>query len=325
MLNKKGIKYYYKEFIMIFHLNKYLIISFSNLLIIFILFQIPTISCTYWQKEHQLGSKENPIKLYFTPSVNAETISKNSREFIRYLEQKTGLYFKTAVASSYIAVVEAFGSNRADIGIMNAFGYILANKKYGVKAKYTVVRNGITYYQGQIITHVDSGVKKLEDLNGKRFAFTDSSSSSGFLFPSKIFKEKNIKPSQTVFAMKHDNVITMIYQKQVDAGATYYAPPSPDGTIHDARNLVMTRFPDVIKKIKIIHLTDKIRNDPLVVRKDLPSHIETKLLDAILTYLKTEKGKKVLYDIYGIDGLIPTKDVDYDQLRLAVKSSEIYK
>ena len=66
---------------MIFHLNKYLIISFSNLLIIFILFQIPTISCTYWQKEHQLGSKENPIKLYFTPSVNAETISKNSREF----------------------------------------------------------------------------------------------------------------------------------------------------------------------------------------------------------------------------------------------------
>ena len=42
-----------------------------------------------------------------------------------------------------------------------------------------------------------------------------------------MFEKMGIKPSETVFAMRHDNVVTMVYQGQVAAGATYYAPPDP--------------------------------------------------------------------------------------------------
>ena len=51
-------------------------------------------------KEEPLGSEGNPVKLYFTPSVDAESIASNSEDFIRFLERETGLYFKTGIPTN---------------------------------------------------------------------------------------------------------------------------------------------------------------------------------------------------------------------------------
>ena len=54
--------------------------------------------------------------------------------------------------------------------------------------------------------------------------------------------------------MKHDNVVTMVYQKQVDAGATYYSPPDKTGEFLDARARYKNQYPDIFEKVKIIDL-----------------------------------------------------------------------
>lgn len=272
------------------------------------------------QQDAKLGTRNNPVKLYFTPSVDADTIASNSQDFIRFLEKETGLYFKTGIPTNYIAVVEAFGSKRADIGVMNSFGYIMANQKYGAEAKLRVIRYGHDYYQGQIIAHVDSGINSVKDIQGKRFAFTDPSSTSGYMFPLKILKDENVEPSNTTFAVKHDNVVTMVYQKQVDAGATYYSAPSEEGKIRDARARVKTQFPDVEDKVKIITTTEKIPNDPFVFRKDLPQEVVSKFITALKKYISSEKGKDVFKNIYSVDGIVETSDADYDGLRNMIKS-----
>lgn len=276
-----------------------------------------TTSCI---KEEKLGTQNNPIKLYFTPSVDADTITTNSTEFITFLEKETGLFFKTGVPSNYVAVVEAFGSKRADIGVMNSFGYLMANEKYGASAKLKVIRYGHDYYQGQIIAHVDSGINDVKDIAGKKFAFTDPSSTSGYMFPLKILKDASVEPGNTTFAIKHDNVVTMVYQKQVDAGATYYSAPSESGEIRDARSRVKTQFPDVESKVKIITITEKIPNDPFVFRKDLPAEITTKFIAAVKKFISTEEGKKVFKNIYSVDGLVDSSDEDYNGLRSMIKS-----
>lgn len=274
-------------------------------------------------QESPLGTINNPIKLYFTPSVDADSIASNSVEFIKYLEDQTGLVFKTGIPTNYVAVVEAFGSKRADIGVMNSFGYIMANQKYGANAYLRVIRYGHDYYQGQIIAHVDSGIESVKDIQGKRFAYTDPSSTSGYMFPLKILKENNVKPSNTTFATKHDNVVTMIYQKQVDAGSTYYSPPAEDGTVRDARGRVLTQFPDVLDKVKIITTTEKIPNDPFVFRKDLPRPIVEKFIKAVKSFLQTETGKNVFKNIYSVDGVVDTTDKDYDGLRTMIQSIDV--
>ena len=272
------------------------------------------------QQSEKLGSRDNPVKLYFTPSVDAETMTSNAKDFIRFLEKETGLFFKSGIPTSYIAVVEAFGSKRADIGVMNSFGYIMANEKYGAIAKLRVIRYGHDYYQGQIIAHVDSKIKTLADIQGKRFAFTDPSSTSGHMFPLKMLQDNNVVPAQTVFANKHDNVVISVYQRQVDAGATYYSAPGPNGEIRDARARVKTQFPDVEDKVKIIATTDKIPNDPFVFRKDLPEEITSKFIAGLKKYIQTPEGKKIFKDIYSVDGVVETNDQSYDILRKMIKA-----
>jgi phosphonate transport system substrate-binding protein len=275
--------------------------------------------------EGALGSRSNPIKLYFTPSVDAKRITTNAKELTDFLEKETGYYFTTAIPASFVAVVEAFGTKKADIASINTFSYLMAHAKYGAEARLRIVRdNNETSYRGQFITRFDSGIDSLKDINGRSFAYVDPSSTSGYILPKAMLDKMGIKPSETVFAMRHDNVVTMVYQGQVDAGATYYAPPDPvTHEILDARMRVEKQFPDVEQKVKIIGFTQRIPNDPWVFRKDMDEGMKEKIIDALLKYVATPEGGKSLYDIYDIRGLIRTKDSDYDGLRKLLAEQNI--
>ncbi len=265
-------------------------------------------------KKAELGTEANPIKLHFVPSVDAKVLESNSEVFKAYLEKNTPYKFAITVPQSFVAVVEAFGTKRADVAAINTFGYMLAHDKYGAEARLTFLRHGSSTYQSQFITKADSGINTVADLAGKKMAFVDPASTSGYLLPMKTLKEKHIEPKETVFAQKHDNVVSMIYQGQVDAGATFYSPPD-NGKIEDARRLVLTQYPDVEAKIKIIELSDPIPNDPMVFRKDLPEEMKVKIADALLAFVATPEGKTAFSEIYGVTALKPATDADYEPVR----------
>ena len=89
------------------------------------LFVMSLFGCT--KKTAELGTAENPIKLHFVPSVDAKVIEDNSKKFKEYLEKVTPYKYEITIPQSFVAVVEAFGSKRADVAIINTFGYLLAN------------------------------------------------------------------------------------------------------------------------------------------------------------------------------------------------------
>jgi phosphonate transport system substrate-binding protein len=276
-----------------------------------------TVSCT--REKEELGSKDNPIKFFLVPSVDAKLLETSGEVIRKRLEELTPYKFKFAVPSSYVAVVESFGTNRADVASINTFGYLMANERYGVEAKIIFLRNGLDTYKAQIIARADGPIKTLKDISGKKFAYVDPASTSGYLLPAKMFLDQNIKPKETIFAKKHDNVVMMVYQHQVDAGATFYSEKTERG-IEDARRLVKTQFPDVEEKIKIVTLTDSIPNDPIVFRKEVPQKIKEQVTAALIKLQSTEEGKKLFYDIYGITGMTETTDEKYNSVRGLLKT-----
>lgn len=288
----------------------------TRFLIVLALLGLVLTACT--QKREELGSEKNPIKLFFVPSVDAKVIEDSSKKMKDYLEQNTPWKFEVAIPQSYVAVVEAFGTKRADVAALNSFGYILAHEKYGVEAKITVLRHGSPTYQSQWIAK-KGAFKSIGELKGKKLAFVDPASTSGYLLPLKSLKDKGVEPGETVFAMKHDNVVSMIYNGQVEAGATFYSPPDSEG-IQDARRLVKTQYPDVEEKISIIELSDPIPNDPIVFRKDLAPEMTAKIVEAFMAFVKTEEGKKAFKSIYGVDDLKLATDADYDNVRAMLKA-----
>ncbi len=297
----------------------------KNLLIAFVVIAaaVAMTSCT--KNTAELGSEKNPIKLHFVPSVDSKVIESNSRTFKDYLEKETGYKFEVTIPQSYVAVVEAFGTKRADIAAINTFGYLMANEKYGVEARMTVIRNGLSTYQSMFIAKTDSKIKSIEDLKGKKIAFVDPASASGYILPLKLLKDKNILPKETVFALKHDNVVSMVYQGQVDAGAAFFSPSHKNDKgeteIEDARRLVKTQYPDVEKKISIIGLSDAIPNDPFVFRKDISEEMKVKIVNAMLKFVETEEGKNAFKAIYSVTELKKATDADYDMVRMMLKTA----
>lgn len=270
-------------------------------------------SCTF--KKEPPGSVENPIKMFFVPSVDAKVIDSNSKVMKDWLEAHTPYKFEIKIPQSYIAVIEAFGSKGADVAALNTSGYIKANEKYGVEARLITVRYGKKTYQSQFIAK-KGRFKSLKDLEGHRIAFVDPASMSGYILPLKMLNDQNIKLSgDPVFAMKHDNVVSMVYQGQVDAGATYYSPADAKDGIQDARMLVRTQYPDVEQKIEIVQLTDEIPNDPIAFRKDLPEDVKQKISDAFLAMSKTPEGLAAFKAVYGATGVEKASDKDFDSVR----------
>ncbi len=280
------------------------------------------VGCT--KKTAELGTAENPIKLHFVPSVDAKVIEDNSKKFKEHLEKATPYKYEITIPQSFVAVVEAFGTKRADVAAINTFGYVLAHDKYQAEARLTVLRHGSSTYQSQFIAKADGNIKKLEDLAGKKIAFVDAASTSGYLLPLKTLKDKKIEPKETMFAQKHDNVVSMVYQGQVDAGATFYSPPSKDDKgveqIEDARRLVKTQYPDVEKKVAIISLSEPIPNDPIVFRKEMPEEMKTKIIQAMMGFVATPEGKDAFKAIYGVTDLKLATDADYESVRTMLKT-----
>ncbi|NIQ01822.1 MAG: phosphate/phosphite/phosphonate ABC transporter substrate-binding protein [Nitrospinaceae bacterium] len=257
-----------------------------------------------------LGTAQNPVRMMFVPSGEAQTILKGGEEIARQLHQITGLHFKTAIATSYAAVIEAMGAGKVDIGWLATLSYVLAKQKYDVDLLLIVVRFGSPFYRGQIVTRVDSGIQTLADLKGKKFAFVDPASTSGHLYPKTLLLSKGLNPdrlfSQTRFAGSHNAVILSVLKGEVDAGATY----------DDARAAVAKMFPEVYQKIKVVAYTRDIPNDTVSARKGLDPALRKKIKDGLMRLSKTPEGSKVLKRVYGISGLMDF-DAFFDPVREA--------
>ncbi|HNX37739.1 MAG TPA: phosphate/phosphite/phosphonate ABC transporter substrate-binding protein [Candidatus Cloacimonadota bacterium] len=270
-----------------------------------------------------LGSKKNPIKMYFVPSLEAGKVVSSGEAIAKYLQEETGYYFKVAVPTSYAAVIEALGSNRADIAWLPTFAYIIAKERYDAQVKFMTKRNGLNKYRGQFITRTDSNIKTLEDIQGKIIAYTDASSTSGYIYPSALLKQKGIKPKDMILTGGHSSAIQAVYDRRADVACSYWSPDDSTGRHKDAREKLLETIPDIFDKTMIIGFTDWIPNDTVTYRKELPKEIDAKVTAALVKFTKSKRGVETLMSLYDIDDLTPATDKDYDVVRQALKIMNI--
>jgi hypothetical protein len=200
---------------------------------------IATGACT--RKEQPLGSAENPVKLFFVPSVDAKVLAEKGELVKKYLETETGLKFAISVPTSYVAVVESFGTSRADVAAINTFGYLLANEKYGAQALITFIRYGSDTYQAQIIAKADSKISSLKDLAGKKFAFVDPASTSGYLLPAKMFKDQGVELKETDRIQALQNELAKLGVKLIENHQVYQLDCS---ALHFPSRLIINTYDD---------------------------------------------------------------------------------
>ncbi|MGH2348960.1 MAG: phosphate/phosphite/phosphonate ABC transporter substrate-binding protein [bacterium] len=249
------------------------------------------------------------LVMAFVPSQQTDVVLTSGRILARMLSVALGIPVEAFVATSYSATIEAMCTGRADIGALNPFGYVLAHDRCGVEVSAISVRFGLPYYRGQFNARADSNINSIADLRGKRFAFVDPASTSGYLFPAAQLKKQGFDPdkffSQTVFAGSHPNVILAIYRGQVDGGATF----------EDARTNIQAQFPDVMQKVKVVGFTTPVPNDTWSVSPRLSAAMRARIKDRLLRIAKTPEGQAALRSLYSIEGLTDTVVLTTQQAR----------
>jgi len=257
---------------------------------------------------------QTKLVMAFVPSGESQSILQSGNQVAHLLEVASGYRFESFVATSYAGVIEAMGAGRADIGWLNTFSYVIAHQKYGVEVRLVTVRFGLPYYRAEIIAQSASGINSLADFKGKRFAFVDPASTSGYLFPLAGLKKAGYDPAkffgQTVFAGSHNNVVLAVYQGRADAGAVF----------EDARASVQKTLPDVMQKLKVVWKSDPIPNDTVSFRKDLPADVKDRVSTALLRFSQDPVGLEALKSLYEIEAL-----ADYQLLvsKYKVKASSL--
>ena len=257
------------------------------------------------------------LRVGFVPAEDAQQVIQNAQPIVDILHQRLGMEVQPFVATDYTGIVEALRVNKLDIAFLTPASYVLAKSEANVRVVLKSERKGNPFYYAAIITRADSGIRKLEDLRGRTFAFGDPVSTSANVFPRKMFHERGIDPvrdfKHILYSGGHDATVLAVLNRKVDAGATY--ANSPDS--NDTAWMRYLKDPEDAKKIRAIAFSEPIPADNLVINGNLDAAIARKVEEIFLELSRDPAGKKMLRDLYQIDGFVPASDKDYDSVRQA--------
>jgi len=265
----------------------------------------------------RIGSFDRPVVLAFTPSQEAATIATNGASIKAALEKATGLAWRVTTMTSYAAQVEGMCSGAIDVGFFAPLQMtLLLGKSCGTPVLGALRKDDTgtlaTTYKSQILVRTDSGINTLADLKGKKFAFVDALSASGYVYPTLIVKNKTGQEpktffSQVIFAGGHPQAALAVYNKQVDGAATFI----------DARDSLVAANPDIKTATKVIETAGPIPNDGVALRKGFPDDLGKTVTQALLDYSKDAGGAKVLSALFAWDGMQAIDAKFYDPMKEA--------
>jgi phosphonate transport system substrate-binding protein len=257
---------------------------------------------------------QSVLKVGLIPSEDSRAMLAQSKDILDALEKNLGMKVQGFVASDYNGVIEALRSKHLDIAYLGPFSYVLATTVTPVEAFAIAetAKAGRTYYHSQIIALKSSGIKDLNDLKGRNFAFVDPASTSGYAFPLAGLLKAGIEPKR--------DFKTVIFTGAHDANAVAVANGKVDAATIADRILDAAIKKGHIKadQIQVVWKSAPIPESPMVWRKDLPDDLKAKVKAAFLAIKDlnwSDQGK--------LNAFKPTSDAEYDVVRETAKLAKI--
>jgi phosphonate transport system substrate-binding protein len=168
----------------------------------------------------------DPATLVFayTPVEDPAVYAKVWKGFLEHMEKVTGKKVQFFAVQSNAAQIEAMRGGRLHVAGFNTGGNPIAVACAGFKPFAMMAHADDSFgYEMEIITYPGSGIEKVQDLKGKKLAFTSETSNSGYKAPSAILKAEYgleaRKDFEPVFSGKHDNSVLGVANKDYPAAA----------------------------------------------------------------------------------------------------------
>ena len=227
---------------------------------------------------------------------------------LHYIEKKTGRHVDFVDRRDYAEINQLIESGDVDMAFVCGGPYVEGRRRGVMELLAAPVVHGAPVYHSYIIVHRDSGIRTVEGLRGKSFAFTDPLSNSGYTVPAYLLAQMDETPGSffgnITFTYAHDQSIEAVAEGIVDGAAV-------DSLIWEYLNL---RNPELTSMTRIIYRSRAFGIPPVVVRRDLPPHLKRELRNILLHAHEDGEGQKILAGMM-IDKFIEIDDSAYDSIR----------
>jgi phosphonate transport system substrate-binding protein len=230
------------------------------------------------------------------------------RQILDYIGTNLGKNVQLVQRKTYSEINELFGKGEIDLAFVCSGPYATAKEKFGFELLATPQVQGSHFYHSYLIVNKDSPFRRLEDLKGRVFAFTDPDSNTGKLVPTYWLAQMGERPEnffgKTVYTYSHDNSILAVARGLVD-GATI------DGLIWEYYH---HNNPTFTSRTRIIRKSEPYGIPPLVVSRHSPSALKGSIRRLLLSMHQDPEGQQILSALM-IDRFIAPQEAWYDSIR----------
>lgn len=252
------------------------------------------------------------LVLGYFPSADVANMAESARPLEEYLSDQLGIPVTGEVMTDYTGLIEAMRNQNADVAFLPPFAYVQAEERANAEVLLKAIRDGSDSYVAQYNVAADSDIDSIDDLvesEGFVWAFTDYTSTSGYLFPAQQMMDLGVEDLDAHFTQidvgAHDTAILSVLDGQADFATTF----------EDARVRLEDEIPDIFEQIRVIGTTEEIPNATLSVRSDLSEDLKERIRNAFLNMNDDPDMLEVLADVYNWEGFAPAESEDYDVVR----------
>jgi len=227
------------------------------------------------------------------------------KQWARYLEKNTGYKINLKISKDYDEMQYFIESKIVDIAYICSATYIfLKRNQANVSLLVVPYFKGKPLYYSYIIVPEDSKAKRLLDLEGKKFAFSDPKSNSGAIAPSYFlyklgFYYKNFF-KEIIYTYAHAESIEAVAYHFVDGA-------SVDSLVFENMKIIN---PEITSKVKVIEKLGPFPTTPIVANDTLSEDEVEKLRNAFINMRNDPEGRIILSRL-GIDYFGLPKNLDY--------------
>ncbi len=255
--------------------------------------------------------KSNELIFAVNPFTSPDKIRESYMPILSLVAKQIGYKARTIIVNDYEALGQALKNGTADVGWFSPAAYVSAKRETNITPLVTPKLNNSTSYTGYIIARKGSGITKLDDLQGKSFAFVDKKSASGYVYPRAALLAEGKNPDtffgSTSFLGSHNKVIDAVINGEVQAGATYSDAFEEAGARADAN-------------LEIIFMTDPIPKDAIAAGPNLPQDVIKSLTEAFENIMNSGSQCINAMNKAHIDGFVAAEDANYDVVRKAISN-----
>ena len=164
----------------------------------------------------------------FTPVLGQEKTRAEFGPLMEYLSSAMGRRVVLYVAKDYGDLRTQMEAGAVDIGSYSPFAYVDAARGGRVRIIAQSLIEGSRTYRGLIIARRDSGIRGLADLAGRRFAFVDPKSASGYVYPRALLLGSGVRPdkdfSEVIFAGADGEAVASLLGNAI-SDRRHHVPP----------------------------------------------------------------------------------------------------